>query len=191
MVNNRPQWWIRAANSAGMLATRLDTVVKLPFDVKPDECVGLAKAIHVDPVWFTFQVMSALFPKEIDMLLNPDAWRDDTVALSSQPALQSITVDLTAAMLNHGYIDLPAAAKDLFPADCFGSRDKGDEGGQVELIYGLHRVQSDIRIKSAKTISPRRRFTAWLRTELAAKAGDRIRIEKTEERVFTLIYSPK
>ena len=190
-VPTRPAWWTRAANSAGMLATRLDTVAQLPFDVKPDECTGLAKAIDVEPVWFTHQVMTALFPREVDMLLNPDAWRDDSVAVASQPALQSITVALTASMLNHGYIDLPMAAKDLFPPDCFGSRAEGDESGQVELIYGAHRAQSDIRIKSAKTISPRRRFTAWLRTELAANAGDRIRIEKTEERVYTLVYLPK
>lgn len=49
---------------------------------------------------------------------------------------------------------------------------------------------TDIRKKSEKTISPRRRFTSWLNTELGAKPGDRIRIEKVNERTFSLNHIP-
>ena len=86
------------------------------------------------------------------------------------------------------WADLPAAAKDLFPSISMGSRKEGDTGSEVELIYGSHRALTDIRVKSGKTISPRKRFSAWLNTELGARPGDRIRVEKTGERQYTLTH---
>lgn len=181
-------WKYRAAKQANVPLDRIEAAMQLPLSIRPEECAGLAKILKVDVVWFTHQVMTALFPDQMDMLLNPGAWRaPDSVGIG-QPAPRSVTVELTAAMIEHGYLDLPASSRTLFPEDCFGSRKKGDEGGQVELIYGLHHAMTDIRIKSAKTISPRRRLTAWLKTELACKPGDRIRLDKTEDRVFKLTH---
>lgn len=184
--------WLCYANEATSIGyDRLRAITSLPFDVKPSECDALAKAMQVDPVWLNLQVMTALFPKQVDMLLNPAAWRDPVVAVSpAEPEAQWVTIELTANMLAHGYIDFPSTSKPLFPADCFGTRAADEQGTEIELVYGSHRAMTDIRQKSAKTISPRRRFTAWLNTELGAKAGDRIRLEKTGERSFTLTHIP-
>lgn len=185
-----PVWMCAANSETGLSFDRLETLVRLPFDVKPSECEVLARALRVDPVWFTYQVMTALFPRQLDMLLNPKAWQDTPEPLAAESEVTWVTVELTGAMLAHGYIDLPASAKSLFPKDCFGTRAKGDEGSQIELEYGAHRAMSDIREKSAKTISPRRRFTSWLNTELGAKPGDRIRFERTGDRTFRLTHIP-
>lgn len=189
-VNNMGHagWIGAAAMACGLPMERLESAVRLPLDIRPNECDRLAKALRVDRVWLTHQVMVALFPDQVGMLLNPTTWQSDDAPADVVNVTSSVTVTLTDKMLAHGYIDLPISAKSLFPEDCFGSRTEGDEGSQVELVYGVHRSQSDIRIKSSKTISPRRRFTAWLNTELGARPGDRIRIEKSGEREFTLTH---
>lgn len=187
-----PEWAYEAAERAGLTTERVMAAASLPLDIRPSECQGLARMLEVDQIWFTHQVMSALFPEQVDMLLNPDNWRTTPTALvPADEGEASFTVELSAAMLKHGYIDFPAAAKSLFPADVFGSRKEGNTGAEVELIYGDHRETSDIRIKSEKTISPRKRFTGWLNRELGAKPGDRIRLTRTGERVYTLTHLPR
>jgi hypothetical protein len=183
-----PAWLVAASRECGLSMERLQAATELPLDIRPQECDKLATALRVDRVWLTHQVMVGLFPDQVDMLLNPKAW--DAEARASAPLQPSaaVTVTLTDKMLVNGYIDMPMSAKPLFPDDCFGNREAGNEGAQVVLIYGAHRSESDIRIKSAKTLSPRRRFTAWLNTELGARPGDRIRIDKTGEREFTLTH---
>lgn len=96
----------------------------------------------------------------------------------------SHTLTLTQAMLDNGHIDLPMSAKHLFPSDSFGSRAKNDTGAPVEIRFGSHRAMTDIRIKSSKTFSPRRRVYRWLNTDLRAQPGDQIRIDKLDDRVF-------
>lgn len=183
--------WIGAASRAsGLSMERLEALVKLPLDVRPTECERLAKALQVDCIWLTHQVMIALFPEQVDMLLNPTRWRVAASEAPSAEASSSITVTLTDKMLAHGYIDIPMSAKAMFPDDCFGTRSDGDEGFTVTLKYGTHQSQSDIRIKSSKTISPRRRFNAWLNTELGARPGDRIRVEKSGDREYELTHIP-
>lgn len=194
--DNHETWVVRAAREASLSPVRIEASTRLPFDIEPREASGLAKALKVEPVWFNYQVMCALFPEQVDMLLNPVGWSEegtpaaiDTIGgIETAAAPQEVTIEVTRAMLAHGYIDLPASAKALFPADTFGGRGAGDRGEEVELMYGTHRVKTDIRTKSDKTISPRRRFDYWLKTELGAKAGDRIRIEKTAERAYTLTH---
>lgn len=181
------RWVGRAARECGLPAARIWAASHLPFDIRPDEVPALARALRVDPVWLNHQVMSALFPDQVDMLLNPKVWATPHERVQPQTT-QAITVTLTEGMLTHGYIDLPVAAKDLFPSISMGSRKEGDTGSEVELIYGSHRALTDIRVKSGKTISPRKRFSAWLNTELGARPGDRIRVEKTGERQYTLTH---
>jgi hypothetical protein len=94
-------------------------------------------------------------------------------------------------MIEHGYLDLPMHAKTLFPEDSFGTRTKGDTGTPIELRYGGHAEQTDIRIKSEQTISPRKRFTAWFQKELSAAPGDRIRVTRTADRAYELTHLPK
>lgn len=183
-------WVLRASSECGLPIGRLLALGRLPLSVKPEECEALAKALKVDRVWLTYQVMNALYPEQCDMLLNPEAWREEAVVTleNSGPALEGVTVTLTDKMLAHGYIDMPASAERLFPTDCFGTRETGDEGTKVELLFGGQQVMTDIRRKSAKTISPRKRFGAWLNNVVGARPGDRIRVEKTGDRQFTLTH---
>lgn len=181
-----PGWVIRASQTSGLAPERVLSGCQLPLDVRPQDCEAWAKALRVQPVWFTHQVMSALFPDQVDMLLNPGAWQAPQSQGSASTS--AVTVSLTPAMLLHGYIDMPASASAMFPADSMGTRHEGETGAPVLFLYGPHRAETDIRVKSSKTISPRKRFGAWLNDELNARAGDRIRIEKTGEREYTLSH---
>lgn len=182
-----PAWAVAAAGHAGLPRERVLAACELPFDIRPQECEALAKALRVDRVWLTHQVMSALFPEQVDMLLNPQLWQAPEREQGDKPST-TVTVTLTAAMLLHGYLDLPASATPMFPGDSLGARQEDAKGAGVTLVYGSHRAETDIRVKSSKTISPRKRFGAWLNDELNARAGDRIRIEKTGEREYTLTH---
>ena len=182
---------MEAARRSGMPAERIFAVQALPLSIEPADCTALARLLEVDPAWFTYQVMTALFPEQVDMLLNPSFWAaSPDVASEDQPAAQSVVVELTVAMLKNGYLDIPMAAKDLFPNADLGSKGTGFEGTPVELVFGTHRETTDIRMKSTKTLAPRKRFNGWFNTELRAKPGDRIRIDKTGDAVFTLTYVP-
>jgi hypothetical protein len=180
-----PGWVLQASETSGLAPERVLAGCLLPLDVRPQDCEAWAKALRVERVWFTHQVMSALFPEQVDMLLNPSAWQ------APQPqapgSTSAVTVTLTRAMLLHGYIDMPASASAMFPPDSMGTRHEGETGAPVLFLYGPHRAETDVRVKSSKTISPRKRFGAWL-DELNARAGDRIRIEKTGEREYTLSH---
>ena len=184
-------WRHTAAREAGMSLARIEAAMSLPLDIQPQECVGLARAMRIDPVWFTLQVMTALFPQEVDMLLNPERWRREEPAAglgTTASGPDSVTVILTASMLKHGYIDIPMSASGLFPADCFGTRKEDEQGAQVELLFGSQAAMTDIRQKSSQTLSPRKRFNAWLNTELSAKVGDRIHVSRTAERQYKLTH---
>lgn len=182
-----PEWVMLASRNSGLPPEQVLAGGDLPLSVRPQDCELWAKALRVEPVWFTHQVMSALFPQQVDMLLNPDAWNSGhPEPETAAPA--TVTVTLTRAMLLHGYIDLPASASAMFPADSLGTRHEGETGAPVAVIYGSHRAETDIRIKSARTISPRKRFGSWLNEELNARPGDRIRVEKTGEREYTLSH---
>jgi hypothetical protein len=181
-----PDWVVQASRHSGLAPERVLAGCELPLELRPQDCEMWAKALRVDRVWFTHQVMSALFPEQVDMLLNPGAWQAPEA--KEAVSTSAVTVTLTPAMLLHGYIDMPASAAALFPPDSMGTRQEGDTGANVCFLYGAHQADTDIRVKSSKTISPRKRFGAWLNEELNARAGDRIRIEKTGERQYTLSH---
>lgn len=183
-----PAWVTQAARNSGLLPERILAGCELPLDIRPADCEAWAKALRVDRVWLTHQVMSALYPEQVDMLLNPQAWKAPHDAGAAKAPTSAVTVTLTRAMLEHGYIDMPASASSMFPGDSMGGRQEGDTGASVVFIYGSHRAETDIRIKSTKTISPRKRFGSWLNDELNARADDRIRIERTGEREYTLTH---
>lgn len=184
-----PQAIKLAAKSAALPESVIQAAMQQPLRIQPEHCQGLAKVMAVDPVWFTLQVMRALYPLQIDMLLNPQHYSAEAANLT----LEGNFVDalLNDAMIKHGYLDLPAHARTLFPADCFSSRSEHNEDGQVTLCYGGQKISTDIRIKSEQTISPRKRFVAWLQKDLSAKPGDRIRFTRLDERTFELTYLPK
>ncbi|MBA2659788.1 MAG: hypothetical protein H0U72_09685 [Nitrosospira sp.] len=179
----------RAAKEAGLPEQSIQAALQQPIRIRPQDCPGIAKAISVDTVWFTTQVMSALFPTQTDMLLNPSHYLNDMPTLKLEG--NTVEVILSEAMIQHGYLDLPAHAKELFPTDCFGTRTKGDTGKFIELHYSGRVEQTDIRVKSEQTISPRKRFNAWYQKELRAQPGDRIRLSRKADRVYELTYLPK
>jgi hypothetical protein len=183
-----PGWVVQASRNSGLAPERVLAGCLLPLDVRPQDCEAWAKALRVERVWFTHQVMSALFPEQVDMLLNPSAWQ--APQSHGYASALGVTVTLTTAMLLHGYIDMPASASAMFPADSMGTRHEDETGAPVLFLYGPHRAETDIRVKSSKTISPRKRFGVWLNDELNARKGDRIRIEKTGEREYTLSHIP-
>lgn len=182
-----PTYVSSAAEAVGIAPERMREAMELPLRIRPEDTEPIARAIRVDPVWFNLQVMTALFPAQVDMLLNPAAWRAPSEEAPSGP-IDACTVELTKAMVEHGYLDLPSWAKTMFPPDCFGERARDARGEEVEFLFGSQRAMSDIRVKSARTISPRRRFQAWYRNELKARPGDQIRVERTGEREYRLVH---
>jgi hypothetical protein len=179
----------KVAKAAGLAEESIRGALQQPLRISPQDCQGIAKAILVDPVWFTMQVMRALFPTQMDMLLNPFHYSEEISTLQLEG--NSVEIILSEAMIKHGYLDIPAYAKALFPKDCFGTRTRGDTGADIVLHYGEHVEQTDIRIKSEQTISPRKRFNAWYQKELSARPGDRIRLRRVDDRAYELTHLPK
>lgn len=182
---------LEAKRRCGLPLERLKAATCLPLDIRPAECPSLAKLLEVDVVWFTHQVMYALYPEQMDALMNPRNWSAPAPAVThGDAALKSVTVELTGAMLTHGYLDIPIDAASLFAGADFGSKGTGFEGTQVELRFGGHTAVTDIRMKSTKTLAPRKRFTGWFTSELRAKPGDRIRVDRVSEGVYSLTHLP-
>lgn len=179
----------QVAEEAGLTPQTIQDAMQQPLRIKPEDCVAIAKVILVDPVWLTMQVLRALFPTPMDMVLNPSHYSSKSV--SAEIEGNSVDVILSKAMIDHGYLDIPSHVKSIFPEDCFGTRKKDNTGKTVELFYGGRVEETDIRIKSENTISPRKRFNAWFQKELAAAPGDRIRITRTSERTYELTHVPK
>lgn len=186
---------IDVAEEAGLFVDRLDEICRPPLSLKPTEIPGLARALSLDELWLTRQVMFALFPEQMALLAeqpgdrrSPGQAQSDSGSKTDQQNQQCIVV-LDEAMLRHGYLDIPATEKNLFPAECISaSRASEAVAQQVEFAFGAARVLSDIRTKSTRTISPRKRFGAWFNKELQAKPGDRICIERTAERSYALHF---
>lgn len=180
-------WIVKAARNSAFSMERLQSFTHLPFSILPQDCDELAKLLRVDRLWFTHQVMFALYPEQMDMLINPASWIDKD---APPPSVEDgfLTVVLTQSMLTHGYIDIPMSAKSIFPDDCFGTRQEGDEGQKITIKYGSNVELTDIRQKSSKTLSPRKRFTQWLNTDLRAHPGDQVRIERTADREYLFSF---
>lgn len=183
-----PAFLERAAKWANIEPERLFGATQLPLSIRPDDCAAIARAIQVDVVWLTLQVMSALYPEQVDMILNPQNYRSQTDAPTSE-SIESVTVTLTEAMIEHGYLDIPMVAKDLFPEDSFGDRSGEKPGQPILLSYGGKTVETELRIKSTVSFSPRKRFGAWFQRELGAKPGDRIVVKRTAPRSYQLEYA--
>lgn len=162
-----------------------------PFNIKPELITNLAKCIQVDTVWFNHQVMRALFPSQVDMLLNPNYFNSNLESELSEKGI-SLEVIISENMIKHGYIDIPSHSKGIFPESCFGTRSDETEN-QIKIIYGNTEALTDIRIKSEKTISFRKRFGSWFR-DYQVTAGDRISITKVGDSttdVYELVHIPK
>ncbi len=184
-----PEHVEKAAKTAGLDSKVVARAMQSPLSIEPKDCEPLARLMGIDPGWFTLQVMQALYPAAMSIVLNPGYYAAER--LPSLPAAASeLEIELTASMIKHGYIDFPAHAAALFPEDSFGDRSRDGRGKEIELVYGSQSVSTDIRRKSERVISPRKRFAGWLNAQIHAKAGDRLRLKRLAPRRFELIFVP-
>ncbi len=163
----------------------VDDVEKLPIK----DTLRIAKAIKVDPVWFTEQVFSALFPQQMELILYKNQIEYEIVI--DQQEKPFIEVTLTEKGIKNGYIDIPEKFSDFFPKDCFGDRATGKQGVPIELRFGTEVRSSDMRVKSSITISPRARFGGYFNKVIQAKPGDTLQIIRSDDRIFELKHIPK
>lgn len=82
--NAIPAYVEESAISVGLAPKTLARAMHSPLQIAPTDCEAIARAIRIDPVWLTLQVMRALYPKPIDMILNPAAYRHDAVSRPEQ-----------------------------------------------------------------------------------------------------------
>lgn len=170
---------LEAARTIGWTQKRLRAVMEDAGNIRPQDCNDLAKLVRVDPVWFTEQVMYALFPDQMSVLMKR---QPEPVAAP----LPFVEVTLTENQIKNGYLDVPQEHSSLFPDDSFGQRSPKNAGKPVEFRYGGLSRETDIRQKSGLTISPRIRFEAYFKSTLGAKPGDVIRITRLGDRVYEL-----
>ena len=182
-----------AASRLNWPRERLDRVLDVGLEaLSPEDCPALSRAMYVDGRWLIAQVMRAKFPKAMSAL----------APATGAPAIQRSALDiqgqtldapLTAAGIRNGYVDLERRFADqLFPADAFGSRSGDQHGVSVELHHDQPHSPwiSDLRVKSAALVSPRKRFSAYFSAH-RAEPGDVVRFRRIGERSYQIEFLPK
>jgi hypothetical protein len=162
----------------------LDNVDNLPIK----DTHRIAKVIKVDPVWFTEQVFTALFPEQMELIL----YKKEIVyeVNTNEQEKPCIEINLTEKGVKNGYIDIPAIFSEFFPPNCFSDRATGNQGIPIELRFGSEVRSTDMRVKSSITISPRARFGGYFNKVLQAKPRDTLRIIKVDDRIFEIKHIP-
>lgn len=154
-----------------------------------DDIPHLAQLALVDKDWLATQILGTSSPAEVDTGSPVVARRAGELSPFNETE-GTLEIRLTEAGIRNGYFDIERRYADrLFPADSFGSRGAGQEGKKVALHHDLPNspYPTDLRVKSAALVSPRKRFSAYF-TAHSAKAGDVIRIKRTGKRSYELIY---
>lgn len=162
----------------------INDIEKLPIK----DTQRIAKVIKVDPVWFTEQVFSALFPQQMELILYKK--QIDYTKVADQQDNPFIEVPLTEKGIKNGYIDIPEKFSDFFPKDCFCDRTTGKQGESIELRFGSEVRSTDMIIKSSITISPRARFGGYFNKSIMAKPDDILKITRIYDRIFELKHIP-
>lgn len=98
---------------------------------------------------------------------------------------QYLDATLSDAAIRNGYLDLESRHSRFFPEDAFGDRSGDRKGMSVTLEFDGKSVETDIRMKSESTNSPRTRFYAWFKS-LRAAPGDVIRMHRAGPRRYRL-----
>jgi hypothetical protein len=171
----------RAAKVLGWPSKRVYAVTEDAGNIRPQDCEALAKALKVDVGWFTEQVMCALFPKQMALVMYR---REFEIEADNESSF--IEVQLTEKGIKNGYLDIPANHDHFFPEDCFGGRGSEEKGAEIELRYGGTSRMTDIRRKSSVTISPRVRFVSYF-SAIQAKPGDVMKIVRLADRTYELL----
>lgn len=179
--------WVE--ESSKELGYTMEQVINIVNDINTmsvNDCSRIAKLINVDPVWFTEQVFSALFPEQMEMILFKTSIEYSSISEQQDPPY--IEVYLSEKGIKNGYIDIPSKYSKFFPQDTFGDRSKDKQGKPIELRFGTEVRNTDIRVKSSITISPRARFGSYLNKVVKAKPGDKIQFLRIDERVYEIKY---
>lgn len=187
-IHGEYSWWCDSDERLGYSGKTLANITTGRQSVPIEDVIVIAKALQVDPAWFSEQVFSAYFPEQMELILYKKSIEFEVI--TEQQEKPFIDVALTEKGIKNGYIDIPAKFSDFFPKDCFADRATGSQGEPIELRFGTEVRSTDIRVKSAITISPRARFGGYFNKVIEAKPGDIVRIIKLDERVFELKYMP-
>ncbi len=182
-----------AAMMIGWTQERLHETLTQPLDaLSPDDCPLISRLLYLDTAWLTEQVLRARFPGAMQEL-KPTAGFQKTTASPLDEAAGTIDITLKDAGIRNGYFDIERRYADrFFPSDSFGSRNGDQPGKTFSLIHDSKGspYETDLRVKSQALVSPRKRFSAYF-TAHSAKAGDVIRIKRTGDRTYELIFMPK
>lgn len=183
------QYWAHA-DELGYTPEQLNGILENIEALPLKDTQRIARMLKVDPVWFTEQVFTALFPEQMELIMHKSSieYEDINIDLEDKPFIE---ITLSEKGIKNGYIDIPKKYASFFPKDCFGDRAKDRQGKPIEIRFGSEVRNTDIRVKSSITISPRARFGGYFNNILHAKAGDTLKIYKEEEeRVFEIKYFP-
>ncbi|MEO8298466.1 MAG: hypothetical protein ABI574_11730 [Burkholderiales bacterium] len=164
------------------------------IDIQQADVAEIARMIYVDRYWLAKQI--ARTHEEAGIAVEPQL-QSNAGSESARPITRliengnALEVTLSAAGVEHGYIDIQSAfVHDFFPSDCIGSRTRGDEGKKVTWLFDEKMEKSDLRKKSEALYSPRRRFSAWFRKNRAAP-GDLVIFRRVEDRTYELTLHSK
>ena len=155
----------------------------------PEDCNGIAKATGLDAGWLTLQVVRVRFPEAARHLQPTPELVRSTGTFAAGP--MSIDVTLTEAGIRNGYFDIEQRqARRFFPDDAFGGRGSDETGRDIVLHVDGRTESTDIRVKSKALVSPRRRFSAYFKSQKAVP-GDVIRITRTGDRAYQVTFIGK
>ncbi len=178
----------KAAKLLGYSSEQLWAIAENIDKIPIGDTHRIAKVIQVDPAWFTEQVFTALYPKQMELILYRK--EIDFEVGTSEQEKPYIEINLTEKGIKNGYIDIPEKFSDFFPQDSFAERATGTPGNLIELRFGNEIRSTDMRVKSSITISPRARFGGYLNKVINAKPGDTLRIIKADDRIFEIKHIP-
>lgn len=169
----------KAAKLLGYSSEQLWAIAENIDKIPIGDTHRIAKVIQVDPAWFTEQVFTALYPEQMELIL----YKKEINFEIEKPYIE---VNLTEKGIKNGYIDISEKFSDFFPKDSFADRATGTQGNPIELRFGNEVRNTDMRIKSSITISPRARFGGYFNKVIQAKPDDTLRIKKVDDRVFEI-----
>ena len=178
----------KAAKLLGYSSEQLWAIAENIDKIPIGDTHRIAKVIQVDPAWFAEQVFTALYPEQMELILYRK--EIDFEVDTNEQEKPYIEINLTEKGIKNGYIDIPAKCSEFFPPDCFGDRATGSQGILIELRFGSEVRNTDMRVKSSITISPRARFGGYFNKVIQAKPHDTLRIIKVDERIFEIKHIP-
>lgn len=104
--------------------------------------------------------------------------------------MQKREIEVTQSSIDNGRIYFPIADKNFFPADSLSERNSSEHKGlDVTFIAGTKEYVGPIREYSGQRLSPRRSFARYLK-EVGARAGDKLIIVRTGDRLYQVAHKP-